>query len=104
MKKPLITLAVAALIAGCATNKGGLDSSSQTTIGAGSRTVPAADSSFARQACQAGTAEVEIGKLAARNTKNKEVRALAKKLADDHAKAERELAQLFVRKGMPPEK
>jgi putative membrane protein len=47
---------------------------------------------------------MEIARLAERNTRNKAVRSFARKLADDHARAEKELAQLFSRKGIPPEK
>lgn len=105
MKKLLLGFSLCVLIAGCATRDRGSGSGyadSQTAVGAGS-SVGSADSSFAREACQTGTAEVQIGKLAARNTRNREVRALARKLADDHARAEKELGQLFTRKGIPPE-
>src|SRR4051812_40444582 len=62
-----------------------------------------ADSNFAREACQATATQVEIGKLAAANTRNKELRSFAKRLAEDQSKAEKELDQLFARKGIPPE-
>ena len=107
MKKVLLGLSLLALLTGCAWREqrasGSGYAGSGTVVGAGSHTVTPADSSFAREACQTGTAEVQIGKLAARNTKNREVRALARKLADEHARAEKELGQLFVRKSIPPE-
>jgi putative membrane protein len=99
-----IFLALPLLLIGCATERGGSDSSLQATTGSGSHAVAATDSSFAREACQAGAAELHIGKLATRNTRNKEVRALAKKLADNHTQAEKELAAIFARKNLPPEK
>ena len=104
MKRILTTLLAASLFLGCATDRGGLEPAANVVTGSGSRVVGPADSNFAREACQAGVAEVEIGKLAARNTKNADVRALARRIASDHSQAEKELAQLFARKGLPPER
>jgi putative membrane protein len=105
MKAILIAVAVALMAAGCARERvsgtGGPASGSQALTGG---TVNREDSSFAREACQTGAAETELGKLAAQNTKNKAVRSFAKSLAEDHARAEKELAQLFSRKGIPAEK
>jgi putative membrane protein len=107
MKRILVILSTAFFLVGCTTDQGtstGGTGSSDVAIGSGSHSVAAADSTFAREACQAGAAEVELGKLAARNTRNREVRALARKISEDHARAEKELGQLFARKGLPPEK
>ena len=105
MKKVLLGISLLVIVAGCATREreagAGYDGSG-TAVGA-AQSVGPADSSFAREACQSGAAEVEIGKLAARNTNNREVRALARKLAEDHARADKELGQLFARKAIPPE-
>lgn len=99
-------LPVAFALAGCATDREGSgrpEDGSGVAIGAASQPIPAQDASFAREACQAGATGVEIGKLAARNTSNREVRALAKDISNDHAKADKELGKLFARKGVPPE-
>jgi putative membrane protein len=108
MKKTLIAVSLACSIVGCATDRhsasGGSETGSAIATGGGSQTVAAADSSFAREACQTGVAEVELGRLAAKNTRNREVRALARTIAEDHAQAEKELGRLFARKGLPPEK
>jgi putative membrane protein len=105
MKHVVIVLSVAALITGCASRqeKGAPGSGSGSFAGADSA-VSTADSTFAAQACQSGTTEMEIGKLAASNTKNAAVRDFAKRLSEDHAKAEKELAQLFSQKGIPQER
>ena len=107
MKTFFHTFFLAVLACGCATNDdsatGRPDSGSQNVMGsAGS--VTAADTRFATEACQTGVTEVEISKLAAQNTTNPRVRALAKELEQDHARAERQLGKLFARKGIPPEK
>jgi len=107
MKRLLVILSATVFFVGCATeratNTGGA-TGSDVAIGSGSGAVAPADSSFAREACQAGAAEVELGKLAARKTRNREVRALARKISEDHARAEKELSQLFSSKDLPPEK
>jgi putative membrane protein len=104
-KHGLLALSLVALLAGCARDQsatGATGGASQTL--SGSSTVAVDDSNFARQACQTGTAEMEIGKLAAQNTRNKEVRKFARTLSEDHARAEKELGKLFSRKGIPPER
>jgi len=44
-----------------------------------------------------------MGKLAATNTKNQAVRSFARKLVEERTQAEKELAEIFARKGMRPE-
>jgi putative membrane protein len=106
MKNILTTLSVAAfLAAGCAANRHehmGASASGSESV-SGSAGVAAEDSHFARQACQAGAAEMEIGKLAAQNTRNRDVRRFASTLSKDHARAEKELAAIFARKEIAPE-
>jgi putative membrane protein len=107
MKKLFVSLLISAFVVGCARHKdsaGRPDSGSTTLTGSGAQSVAATDANFATEACQAGVTQVEIGKLASRNTKNQAVRALAKKLEEDHAGAEKELGELFARKGIPPQK
>jgi len=105
LKHLIIALCLAGLLAGCATDRhdgmGATADGSQAV--SGSATVASGDSSFARQACQASAAEIEIGKMAALNTRNKAIRKFAQVLSDDHASAEKELSTLFARKQMPPE-
>jgi len=104
-KSGLLALSIVAAVAGCARDQhsgmGTTGSGSQTLAGAA---VAAEDSNFAREACQTGTAEMEIGKLAAQNTRTREIRKFARMLSADHAKAEKELGELFSRKGIPPER
>jgi len=101
----VIALSLATLLAGCATDQhdgmGAAASGAQSVSGSG--TVASEDSSFARQACQASAAEIEIGRMAKLNTRNKTIRKFAQALSDDHARAEKELSALFARKQMPPE-
>jgi len=107
MKHLLTVLSLAALVTGCASHREsatGRPDSGTAAVAGGSSSVSSADSSFAAQACQAGSTEMEIGKLAASNTRNASVRRLAKVLAEDHGQAEKELARLFVQKGIPQEK
>jgi putative membrane protein len=106
LKHLAIAVSVAGLLlAGCAADRhdgmGASSSGSQSV--SGSSTVASEDSSFARQACHAGAAEIEIGRMAAVNTRNKAIRKIARTLSDDHARAEKELSALFTRKQMPPE-
>jgi len=103
----LITLAVAALAAGCSSdrhsNMGATDASSQRVTGTAAATTSALaadDSNFAREACQSGRAEVELGKLADRNTKNEAVRTFATKLVSDHTQMESELKKIGASKGI----
>ena len=104
LKHLAMVLAVAALVAGCATDQhdgmGASASGSQAVTGT---TVASGDSNFAREACQASAVEIEIGRMAALNTRNKAIRMFAQALSDDHARAEKELSALFARKQMPPE-
>ncbi|HZO83841.1 MAG TPA: DUF4142 domain-containing protein [Verrucomicrobiae bacterium] len=106
MKRAFVLLTLASSLVGCATDRdatGRPESGSGVATGAAVQPVSAQDASFAREACQAGATEVEIGKLAARNTSDREVRALARKISEDHADADKELGKLFARKGVPPE-
>jgi len=90
---------IAAALAGCAqtpqkTAMGGLSATPQT--GQASST----DNAFARTACQNGAVQMQLGKLAEANTRNKDVRHFANRIAEDQRRAEKELSALFVRKGI----
>jgi putative membrane protein len=96
-----LALCLAFVLAGCAQtrNSGGL--AAHETGGAVQ--VSEMDASFAREACQMGVTEMEIGKLAAQNTKTKEIREFARKLWQERARSEKEVARLLKKKGLPPE-
>src|SRR5262245_55914664 len=105
MKQILITLSLAALAVGCASRseRGAPGTFSHTTTGANTA-VATTDSSFAREALPSGTAEVQMGQLATKNTKNDAVRKLGQKLIDDHSAVNRELEQIVTSKGIQAEK
>jgi len=98
---------LAALASGCASNKhsgmGASASGSATLSGSDNGTAAPAEADFARQACQAGVTQAEIGKLAALNTKNETVRGFAKALVKEHTQWEKELGQIFARKSIHAE-
>jgi putative membrane protein len=100
----VIASSMAGLLAGCAANQHeGMGTSASGSQTVGGAMVASEDSSFAREACQASAAEIEIGRMAEANTRNKAIRTFAQVLSDDHARAEKELSALFARKQMPPE-
>ncbi len=95
---------VLGLCAGCASNhRTGASGGGSASITGSDGSVGAGEANFARQACQADVAQAQIGKLASANTKNEAVRSLAKQLVKDHTQAEKELAQIFARKGISAE-
>jgi putative membrane protein len=55
---------------------------------------------FLQKAAQGGLAEVELGKLAEERASNRQVRAFAKRMVDDHSKANDDLKRLASRKGV----
>ena len=62
------------------------------------------DQDFIEAAANGGMLEVELGKLAARDATDPEVRAFAERMADDHTKLNQELKSLAERLGLelPP--
>jgi putative membrane protein len=58
------------------------------------------DSSFAHAICQNSAVEMELGKLAEENTRNKDVRKFASRISDEQRKSEKELSALFQRNGI----
>ena len=105
MKQTFGLLFAAMLLTGCARDRGGIgnDANSGSVTGSSSGTVGSEESAFAREACQAGVAGMEIGKLAARNTKNEAVRNFARRLVEDHTAAEKDLGAIFARKSLSAE-
>jgi putative membrane protein len=99
----LTALAIGGGLAGCANHHTGASASGSASISGSDGTVGAGEASFARQACQAGVTQAEIGKLAAVNTKNETVRSFAKALVKEHTQWEKELGQIFSQKGISAE-
>jgi putative membrane protein len=101
----IIAVAIGTMLLG-----GGCAQQSQLSMGrsgefqsASASMISTRDSSFARTACLSSAAEIDLSRLAASHTRNKEIRAFAKRLEQDHATAEKELARLFAAKGIPAE-
>lgn len=106
MKQIFFALSLAAFAFGCASKRsemGASGSASQSTAGTSSA-VATDDSNFAREALPLGTAEVEMGQMAAKNTKNEAVRDLGEKLVQDHSKVNQELEQIASSKGLKTDK
>ena len=58
------------------------------------------DKEFLKNAAEMGAAEVQLGKLASEKATSADVKALGKKLAEDHSKANTELADLAKKKNV----
>jgi putative membrane protein len=69
---------------------------SQQTTGSLSRS----DRDFVTKAAQDGMAEVALGELAARQASNNEVKQFARRMIDDHTKANNELKELASKEGI----
>ena len=59
-----------------------------------------ADSSFMKNAAEAGFAEIDAGNLALQKGSSAEVKSFAQKMVDDHKKADGELQTLAASKGV----
>jgi len=66
---------------------------------AASMTTPSPDD-FMKNAADGGLAEVEMGKLAAKNAENPEVKKFGQMMVDDHTKANNELKALAAKKNV----
>src|ERR1051326_5779397 len=62
--------------------------------------VSSADKKFMTEAAQGGMEEVELGKLAAANGSDPDVKSFGQKMVDDHSKANDQLKQLAQTKGV----
>ncbi|HTQ80691.1 MAG TPA: DUF4142 domain-containing protein [Thermoanaerobaculia bacterium] len=64
-----------------------------------------ADKKFLTEAAQGGMAEVQLGQLAASNASDPDVKAFGQRMVDDHSKANHQLKELAMSKGvaLPPE-
>lgn len=58
------------------------------------------DQHFLEGAAQGGMKEVRLGKMATRNAESEEVKQFGQRMVDDHGKANEELRQLAVSKGV----
>ena len=74
----------------------------KATTKSGSTALARADRRFAEKAMQGGMAEVEAGKMAMDKAQDAQVKAFAKKMVDDHSKANAELTKLASAKGITP--
>src|SRR3954471_348993 len=84
-------------------NPGGLDSGTRESAPGvplpGQTNVP--DRLFTTLAAQGGMAEVDLGKLAQQKSRNDTVIAFAKRMIEDHGKANEQLTQLAKQAGLP---
>jgi putative membrane protein len=78
---------------------GGMSHNSMLAMQIGQAMASAMDDLFIMKAAQGNLAEVTLGQLALRKTRNAQVRQLAQRLVQDHTTANTELAQVFVRRG-----
>jgi putative membrane protein len=115
MKKLLITISCAGLIAGCANNDeevsvGASGSASSSASGVADVTeardtagqLDAADARFVRTAAESGMMEVRMGQLIKESAQSTELREFGEKLVTDHTRANLELNQIAARKGATP--
>ncbi|HEX4782638.1 MAG TPA: DUF4142 domain-containing protein [Usitatibacter sp.] len=63
-------------------------------------TLPHADAKFIQKAAEGGMAEVELGKLAEQKAMREEVKEFARRMVEDHSKANDELAKLAGANGV----
>jgi putative membrane protein len=112
MKKPLLFISCVLLVAGCAhrASMGGggnmnSDTSTASTKGSGGRAGGAAtselsqqDSTFVREALQAGLAEVQMGQLTVQHAQDPMLKQFGERLVADHSKANEELMKLATAK------
>jgi putative membrane protein len=71
-----------------------------TAAQAQSSSLSSADRSFAKNAAQAGIAEVDAGKLAVNKTSNASVKEFAQRMVTDHGKANDQLMQIGQQEGL----
>ena len=83
-------------------DKGAGTGTSSSTAKSGSSSLARADRRFAEKAMQGGMAEVEAGKMAMDKAQDAQVKAFAKRMVDDHSKANAELAKIASTKGITP--
>lgn len=78
-----------------------VDHGVQGSLDAGAGKMPLVAPEFVAHAAQAGLGEVALGELAAIRASNEDVKQLARRVAEDHSKANEELASLASSKNIP---
>lgn len=100
VKTGLTALAGALLLAGMSVAQSNPPSSNDNMKAPANGGVPTSDRKFMDKAAQGGMAEVEMGQLAEQNADNANVKAFAKRMVDDHSKANDQLKQLAAQEGV----
>ncbi len=85
---------------GTTTTNGTAQSATSTGSTGTVSNLSAADKDFVMKAAQGGMAEVQLGQTAQSKATDPDVQAFAKKMVDDHSKANDELKQLATTKGL----
>ena len=70
----------------------------------GDRKVSSSDRSFIMQATNGGMTEIELSRIALKNSANADVKAFAQRLVEDHGKAGKELEAISAKLGATPPK
>jgi putative membrane protein len=83
-------------------DKGAGTGAASSTTKAAASSLARADRRFAEKAMHGGMAEVEAGKVAMDKAQDAQVKAFAKKMVDDHTKANGELMKIASAKGITP--
>lgn len=84
-------LAVPAAFAQTAGTKEASKSTSKTTTAKATATHPVTDAAFAKEAAEGGMAEVKLGQLAEDKSTSQQVKDFAKRMVEDHSKADDQL-------------
>jgi putative membrane protein len=85
---------------GTAGATGGSDPKSASGISGAAGKLSKSDQEMMQKIAQANIAEIETAKLAQEKSQNEEVRSFAKKMVDDHTKAQNELEQIAQSKSV----
>jgi len=75
-------------------------SSTRDTKSATTASLSSADEKFIKEAAEGGMAEVQLGKLAATNASNAQVKQFGQRMVDDHSKANMQLMELARQKNV----
>ena len=91
------------LLAGCSTDRSlqmGAASGETHVAGGSAQSITAIDTDFAQKLCEATVAKAGLGRLALRNSRNPDVRKLARDLIEEHTDGVGQLSRLLNRKGL----
>jgi putative membrane protein len=95
----IAALAVCAALTASAADTSRSDSSTTTTSTTSTKP-DRKDASFIKEAAEGGLAEVQMGKLAAANGSNEQIKQLGQRIQQDHAKANQELTEIAQKAGV----